>query len=653
MTSGIRYRPEIDGLRAIAVLAVLVFHLNANWLRGGFLGVDIFFVISGYLISSIVFRECDSGRFSFADFWRRRIRRILPVVCVTVLATVVASQTLLYPDDAEDAAWKGLAAIGSFANMAYWWDAGDYWGAAAENSPLLHTWSLSLEEQFYLAFPAILVPLYRARRTAATVALTSLVFVSAITFAFYSYRYLESAFYLLPCRAWELGLGCLLATVRTSSTAPGLGRFANHISSLGVAMIALAVFCGGPSSNRFLAGAAASTLGAVLILVGTDSGSGVVKSALEWGPARWIGRLSYSMYMWHWPTFLLVDAWSRGRHSETMIVVLKVAITVALSIASFRMLEAPLRRSPRGVSWAGGLFILAVLGCWLLARVPERDYTEYQSRTVNGPAYSSAPKPLVRDGLSRFQGLKILPRDSRWKIAYREEGVLLQHGSGDPQIVLLGDSHGTCWAYIVDKIAESLQVSASIYAIEGDDCGFPIPIERRESGDPDFPSDQVWEYDQARFRSLSLWRPPVVLLSNRWDQVQRESLVPLLGFLQSIGSQVLLIEQPPILYFGDRSAMMCLAHDGVKPDGDTRKYVAAANSVEYEGGREMLRSIAAKFANCELVPTHDVYSYGDQVLALDGASLVYFDDDHLTSYGASLCRQRIRDAIEAAMRRAE
>lgn len=196
--SAIKYRPEVDGLRAVAVIPVVLFHLGALWVPGGFVGVDVFFVISGYLITAIILKEQSAGTFTFRGFWMRRVRRILPAMLAMLFVTGVASYFIMFGP-----AWKGIgeqvvSAIFIYANVEMWQLAGNYWGPAAENAPLLHTWSLSVEEQFYLFYPLLLLLLLKfvPKRTFALVLLGT-----AFSFAvgLYATKHSPSAaFYFLP-----------------------------------------------------------------------------------------------------------------------------------------------------------------------------------------------------------------------------------------------------------------------------------------------------------------------------------------------------------------------------------------------------------------------------------------------------------------------
>jgi peptidoglycan/LPS O-acetylase OafA/YrhL len=196
----ITYRPEIDGLRAVAVIPVVLFHLNRELLPGGYIGVDVFFVISGFLITSIILNEYERGDFSFSRFWLRRVRRILPALIVMVIVTLVAGRLILYAPDINNLGTQGIAALLSFANISHWLTAGNYWGHTAESSPLLHTWSLSVEEQFYLIFPLLLILTlkYLHARLAFTFLFMSM--LSVLLFFYGTQTHPSSTFYLLPTK---------------------------------------------------------------------------------------------------------------------------------------------------------------------------------------------------------------------------------------------------------------------------------------------------------------------------------------------------------------------------------------------------------------------------------------------------------------------
>ncbi len=204
------YRPDIDGLRAIAVLAVVIFHLGVPGFDGGYVGVDVFFVISGFLITSIIKSKLESGDFSLRDFYSRRIRRLVPPLLVTVAATVIGAGLLLTPYDMIRFSRSAVAAIFSLSNIVFFLEAG-YWDTASELKPLLHTWSLGVEEQFYLFWPALLMLIMSARaRVSFTAAMVAITVCGFALCAWYTTVNQSAAFYLLPFRVFQFSLGALV-----------------------------------------------------------------------------------------------------------------------------------------------------------------------------------------------------------------------------------------------------------------------------------------------------------------------------------------------------------------------------------------------------------------------------------------------------------
>ena len=212
------YRPEIDSLRALAIIPVVIFHLQATLLRGGYLGVDVFFVLSGYLISKILLRDMRRGSFRMRHFYARRIRRLVPVIVSAVTVTLLVATVCLSDSQRVYVAQQSVAALASVSNVYVWQSTGDYWGPTAENTALLHTWSLSVEEQFYLIYPVILGFVYRRRPESVTAFLAFVVFVSGIAYWVVMAASPNAAFYLLPTRGWELACGGLLASLERNGT---------------------------------------------------------------------------------------------------------------------------------------------------------------------------------------------------------------------------------------------------------------------------------------------------------------------------------------------------------------------------------------------------------------------------------------------------
>ena len=297
------YRADIDGLRAVAVLSVIIFHFNKLWLPGGFVGVDIFFVISGYLITGILAKKIMSGSFSFVEFYGSRMRRIFPAAFVCVLAVLLVGLNFLLPADYSSLAQSAAASVASVANIYFWLNLDtSYFASSSELVPLLHMWSLGVEEQFYLLWPILLFFVFPRVR------LLSFVFIvlALILLSFWvGEKFLISdqsfSYYMLPSRAGELLIGGL-ASLAVINMPPIKSRFILEvISSLGLIMVGWSIFSIGEEGGfpGFLA--AIPVLGVALIIFSGAYGSTVVSTVLSFRPFVWIGLVSYSLYLWHWP----------------------------------------------------------------------------------------------------------------------------------------------------------------------------------------------------------------------------------------------------------------------------------------------------------------------------------------------------------------
>lgn len=329
------YRPDIDGLRAIAVGAVVIFHLFGGVLPFGYLGVDVFFVISGFLITTILARESARGDFSIARFYDRRIRRIMPALLFVMAATTAAVCAFYLPADAIGFGKSVLATFAFVSNVYFWRDA-DYFSPVAATKPLLHTWSLGIEEQFYILFPFVLHLLLSRAGRGRTVALLALATALSFAAAFYTYRVNKDlvAFYLLPMRAWELGLGALVALTGIPRLPPavGAGALALLVAALGVL---------DPAWYRPLP-PATFAVPATAALIASGRHGGVAARLLGWRPLVAVGLVSYSLYLWHWPVYVLAR-YLLIREPDVAEAIGLTLFSGALAWLSWRYVERPFR----------------------------------------------------------------------------------------------------------------------------------------------------------------------------------------------------------------------------------------------------------------------------------------------------------------------
>jgi peptidoglycan/LPS O-acetylase OafA/YrhL len=340
------YRRDIDGLRAVAVLSVAFYHARLPGFGGGFVGVDVFFVISGFLITQIVAREIERERFSLLGFYERRVRRIFPALFAMQLVTLAVGFWVLLPDDLVQLAKSAVATTFFSANFLFFSESG-YFDAPSWTKPLLHTWSLAVEEQFYIVFPALLLLAKRklgGRYLAPTLATVALSFALCVAG---THNFRDADFYLAPTRAWELGLGCLLALgALPALRAPVLREVA---AALGLALIAYAVVSYSDDTKFPGVNTLPPCLGALLLLWAGCDGPSAVGRMLSTGPAVFFGLISYSLYLWHWP-LLVYAGYVLARPLRVVEASALLALATAVSAASWRWIERPFRGAASRVS---------------------------------------------------------------------------------------------------------------------------------------------------------------------------------------------------------------------------------------------------------------------------------------------------------------
>lgn len=375
------YRPDIDGLRTVAVVPVVLFHLGVSGVGGGFVGVDVFFVISGYLITRVLLDDLQNGPPTFRaylfNFYERRVRRIFPALFAMIAITTLAFSAAMMPRDFARLGRSVIAAVLSQSNVLFYLES-SYFDTLSEFKPLLHTWSLAVEDQFYIAFPLLLYIAYRQsrRRLLATLAIVALASFAWSAFAVYSAP--SATFYLPGTRAWELLLGSLLAAGAVPAIRRNGAREA--VALAGAALIAWGVFALSKADPFPGLNALPPCLGAALIIWSGAGGSTIVGRLLSMAPMRGIGLISYSLYLWHWPVLVFVRYVSLGEPSSADML-LAAAASVALAYLSWHFVERPFRRpsghSSRRVVFGSALACMAVLMLmggigWATKGLPQR-----------------------------------------------------------------------------------------------------------------------------------------------------------------------------------------------------------------------------------------------------------------------------------------
>lgn len=452
------YRPEIDGLRAIAVLSVFLFHLDVEAFGGGFVGVDIFFVISGYLITSIIQKSLDSNRFSIKHFYERRFRRIMPALYVMLMVTSLAAWICLMPDEMKSYGKSLVSSLLFYSNFQFWRESG-YFDLGSEMKPLLHTWSLSIEEQFYIFYPTLLYGIHRFCKSKKILIVAAL---CAISFAWnvpMAIQRTDAAFYFTPVRVWELLLGALLSF----KAFPRINEknFNEGLSWLSLGLFGYAIFTFSDQTQFPGFHAAIPCLGAVGLIYASESPRMPVVGKLL--GTKWItsiGKLSYSLYLWHWPAIVLTKLYVRKLEGYHQVIIFCAVFVV--SYFSWKFIEEPLRRSENSsvnnrkffstLSLATiGLVLFGVLAGYITSGFPQR---------LNEKAlrYSKASKnrnPERRECLTK--GLKRASSEDLCPLGVKKNGQT-------PIFLMWGDSHA-------DALMPAFQLMAHKNGVFGEFSG--------------------------------------------------------------------------------------------------------------------------------------------------------------------------------------
>lgn len=431
----VEYRPDIDGLRAVAVLAVVLHHLTARFFPGGYVGVDVFFVISGYLITRIIGHEMADGTFTFARFYERRMRRIFPALFAVLAAVVAAGYFLLLPTDYLATFRGSLGTVLFLANVVFWHDFADgYFAPEAKLNPLLHMWSLGVEEQFYLVLPIFMLLCLRWLKGSVSSVLSLVAGVSLLASMLLLPGHRAAVFFLTPFRAWELLAGALLAF----GAAPPLRSWWSREAVAAVGLLAIVIPVFAYEADTSFPGLAAlpPVLGAAFLIHAGADNSTIVNRLLQLRPLVYLGLISYSVYLWHWPLIvfarfgLAFENWPPVARPALLVVSLLAAS------ASYHFIEQPFRRSGKSLTQkrtlGAGAFAVLVIVVISLSGILDRGFEgRFDSSVI---------------ALDQVRTTHVPYRECQERLLGHPDGFcLIGDVAKSPQIMLWGDSHMLAW----------------------------------------------------------------------------------------------------------------------------------------------------------------------------------------------------------------
>lgn len=662
--SATAYRPEIDGLRAIAVLSVVLYHFGMPGIPGGFVGVDIFFVISGFLIGGILWADLrETGRIRLARFYLRRLRRLAPAYFAMAAATLVMGWLILLPFEFREFGKSLIAATVYLSNIHFYREAG-YFDSASEEKPLLHTWSLAVEEQFYIVLPFLLLALVRWRPTLPMI-LAALAALSLAACLWLTPRSPTAAFYLFPFRAWELLAGVLLAIAAQERRA----RFALHpaLSWAGLALLLASITLiraeGFPGWKALL-----PVAGTLLILMNGRDANPVNRALMHPAPV-FIGLISYSLYLWHWPVFVLSSYWRDG-YAGPLEAAAWLTLAFALAILSWRTIERPVRQTQGGTralvsgTVLASLALLAVgLLLWRGDGLPTRFAPELRTHIAASGDFNQDWSRCTIPASGPLAGVETCPIGP----------------DGPPQVLIWGDSHLRAMKEGLEAAAFAANRPALILWHAG--CPPLFDVAKAETAATPAQDAACTRANQTiRSGIAQMDSLHTLLLVGRWsyyaegqgvglDAHNRITLTPEPGSLLPQGPQhtlfnagltrtltelapqfprIHILRQPPeVPDYDSRAVARALVHGRMDVDDTTRLTVPRAMALARAARAEApLRALADSGAITLIDPWPRLCDASTCSVMQSGQAL-YFDNNHLTNRAAIALSDLFAPVFEA------
>ncbi len=617
------YRPDIDGLRGVAVAAVVLYHWDFPGLGGGLSGVDVFFVISGFLITRILWGELQSGDFSVVRFYERRIRRIFPALFVVLAASAAMAWALAPPPDVLRLG-QSLAASALFVANFYFLATGSYLGPAAQHSPLLHLWSLAVEEQFYLVFPWMLLAVWSWWRSTVRVWLSLLAvasFVLALTLASFS---ASAAFYFSGARFWELLLGSLVALAPASFARTAWAAQAGGIAGLALIVAALSGQWGGVGMEG--AGPVVACVGAALVVALGGRERSLAGRVLSSRALVSIGLISYSLYLWHWP-LLVLHRLAQPLETPPWTLLL---VTVGLSVVTWKFVEQPVRAVAIPATQILGVAcvtIVAALGLAAALIATDGGAARFSARVqwlYSFDGYEA--REAIREGACFLPPGRVDP-------AHLDRERCIGKAPGKPDVLLVGDSHA---AHLWWGLSRALP-EINLQQATASGCR-PLLHGQREASCGRF-MDAVLAPAQLP-SSLS-----AVVLSGRWSAADIQPLRQTIADLSRVVGKVYVLG-PSVEYREELPRILAMAERRADATVIDRARVPGIAELDRLMG-ETLAGTGAIYLSLYRALCPSGSSACKSVTAGDGVPIQY-DYGHFTPQGSVYVGQRLRPAMLSA-----
>ena len=639
--SKIPYRPEVDGLRAVSIIGVILFHFMPNLLPGGFMGVDVFFVISGYLITRIIVASQNSTDTWLKSFWQRRLQRIFPALAVMVIAVLALVCILGIPSLTAHTGKQAVAVSAFVSNYRMLTVAGNYWGASADYTMLLHTWSLAVEEQFYFVYPVLLATaFYFSKQKIARNILLGTFLVSLFWCLYQTSVSQASAFYLLPSRAWELLAGALIGFWGHLAY-PSIGdKTAAGLANLGLILILTAFFFL-PGKTMFPGVVALVPVLGACLYIQFSSSLGFSSRCLSSRPALWVGKASYSLYLWHWPMLVIGIILAKLFEVESLRTI-GLIFGLGLGFASYKWIE-PIGKSPRFFKLyaplaAALLVVMAASAAFIDIHLYSQKY-KVDWRGANFDALVNRDTPLMQRAFSGLNSGNI-----RWPHLRNGETKL-------PCVVLLGDSHALSLASQLNELVQKNDKTLAVCAVGGWSLA-PV-AQVAQHVDPAKKS-----FYEKRIEFIEKVQPKLIVINARWENVKGQDALNAVRTLieklhdVSPGSKVVIVGQPPVINYAENSGIY--AHEWLNLRNRLQLHgttFPALIQPSLHEAHNFLEKVSSESKFATFIPVNNLFPIiNGRAQAIKNGNLLYYDGDHLSDAGAKIVVEKLAPIIEEILK---
>ncbi len=653
----LKYRADIDGLRAIAVLAVIFFHADIPGFSGGFVGVDVFFVISGFLITSIILKEIHDGTFSIAKFYERRIRRIFPAL-FPVIAFTLAVGILIFDYKTFKQLGQSITGTTLFVSNILFWMQSGYFDSPSLQKPLLHTWSLAVEEQFYIFFPLFLAGINKFLNKKYLPWILFIGLLSLITSILGVYSHPDATFYLVPARTWELLAGSILALRVIAPPRSNLLRSLLAIAGLGLIFYSVVFytrFTIFPGHNAIL-----PVLGTSFIIHSGIEGSSSIGKMLGFKPLVFIGLISYSLYLWHWPLIVFAK-YLVFREISTLEVSGIILITFIISALSLKYIEKPFRGNQPIIPERKKLFAFSVLIMMIASIIGLVIHLQ------NGMPYRSEANTTIMkfDNEQKWKRIVEIEEKAIKEINKGKTPPIIGAKNTTPSFILWGDSHARVLSTIVSDKANQYKLSGFLATNSG------TPPLLSVDGYTDHFFGANFNEKVISFIT-SHQEVKTVILSGRWsayankeymqkndplnwipkgnnniysnEVLLNKSIIKTVNTLLKLGRKIVIITDVPQIG-GDPLRLYCInsligeSYNGLLP---SKSDYLKSNQAVYN----IFQDLSKRHEVTLISPESMLFDNNTMAILVYNKKLLYRDDNHLSDYGILLVAPSFDDAFK-------